>query len=437
MKRFLLLACILLCACQPEPEPDVTEPETPQAPEQTLEIDLSFMENGAFSWPFESPAMSTLSSSVMNGNGAYRGELVELVMPASKGGYKFKVYATEGVARNSTLGFRFNGVTGDYLELPAILGYYLREVSLVSGGTAPLQIKTVNSNRVAGGEEIAQFPSGGGPFSWTLYETRSGTSYRLQLAESNTANIKKLHLRYSNRPLAVPTGSISPFNYGLREATTGTERYQAIRKAHVMALSFGKEVDYTGVGTVDLEIPDNASPIQLTPNTDFKGTTFHVVNQKKKLYLFSLAASRRNVSVTGAQVDAADYRNVPELAKGLYVLVVQDDSLWVREREGRDYGATRREAILVRDGVGSNGPCAPYDTAPTRISASYAPAIFQPFLRVRLPKTALAENTSPGFSMVPLIFSAPKRILYLRLGVLSAKPVVYPLPRRVYLLSST
>ena len=50
-------------------------------------------------------------------------------------------------------------------------------------------------------------------------------------------------------------------------------------------------------------------------------------------------------------------------------------------------------------------------------------AIFQPFASVRVPSTPLVEKVSPGLSTVPLMRSAPLRMLYLRLLVLPLKLV--------------
>ena len=48
---------------------------------------------------------------------------------------------------------------------------------------------------------------------------------------------------------------VSPFDFGLREATGGMGRYFALYNAHVAALQQGVEVDYSGVDTLELELP--------------------------------------------------------------------------------------------------------------------------------------------------------------------------------------
>ena len=73
----------------------------------------------------------------------------------------------------------------------------------------------------------------------------------------------------------------SPINFGLQEAKTGVERYKVLLKTHQAALAAGKDVDYTGIKSIDIEIPDNFKTIPLTNNNDFKGCIFNVKNTSK------------------------------------------------------------------------------------------------------------------------------------------------------------
>ena len=169
-------------------------------------------------------------------------------------------------------------------------------------------------------------------------------------------------------------GDLSPFDFGWEKARTGEARYEVLYKTHKAAIEKGVGVDYTGLKKIYLSVPDNAESIPLGRNTDFKGAEIHIYDGTKDFCLFKLAEPRKGVRVTGKQIDSKDYTDIKALKSGLYVLEIEDKTPWVLQREGRPYGATRREAVLVRDGIGSNGPCAPYDTKASDPRAYYAKA---------------------------------------------------------------
>ena len=346
-----------------------------EGPSQDMEV--VFITNpgtASLVWPFATPSAGSVSSSAANGRASFQGVETVFALPESAGGYAFKAFFTGGIVKNSTQGFCVYGEEGDYLELPAIPGKLLSSVTIVSGNSSTaLTVSTADGVPVTGGAGTCTFPSTGGEYTWDLFNTEQSKPYRLVLA-GTSGTIQRLKLHYATVARPAPTGPLSPLDMGLREAQTGEERFRILSKTHSIALSQGREVDYSGVGTVDLVIPSDASPILIGKNTDFKGTVFNVLNTTKNMYLFTLRGSKKAVTVTGAQIDAADYRDTPILASGLHLLAIEDKTPWVENREGYDYGATRREAVLVRDGVGSNGPCAPYDTPATNHKAWYCVA---------------------------------------------------------------
>ena len=169
-------------------------------------------------------------------------------------------------------------------------------------------------------------------------------------------------------------GNLSPFDFGWKKARTGEERYQVLFNTHTAALKNGVDVDYKGIKEIDLVVPEGAQSIPLTRHNDFKGAKLHVLDNTRPMYIFSMENHVRKVAVTGRQIDAADYSKVNVLSKGYWIVGIEDATPWVRQREGRNYPATRREVLLVRDGKGSNGPCAPYDTPASKPRVTYAPA---------------------------------------------------------------
>ena len=348
------------------------------APAPTAEdIALIFIANDAspsLEWPFATPAVGEISSSLNPTDGSFVGKEQAFTLPESKGGYVFKICSRlNGVAKNSSQGIRMGGQTGDYIELPMLRGRYLTSIRLDCGyaGTS-LQVQKADGTPVRGGGVTSSFGNVGESFTWNLYESERSTAYRLVTYNTNAAGIRRLYLHYSLEPLQAPEGSISPKDFGYLEATDGIGRFQAIRRAHITATALGLQVDYSGLSPVNIEIPANAPSIPIGNNTDFGGAVFNVKNVNKDGYnLFVLYPGRTPIVLTGSQIDSKDYSKVPELKSGLHLLIVEDATAWVAQREGHDYSADRSDAILVRDGVAQNGTVMPYNTPATVPVCSY------------------------------------------------------------------
>lgn len=122
---------------------------------------------------------------------------------------------------------------------------------------------------------------------------------------------------------------------------------------------------YEGIKTIDLTIPDKAKPIPLAHYTDFAGVTIRVENNEKGLYLFTLSADLRPVSVSGEEIDSKNFRKNRALYSGRKLLVITDKTPWVEKRKGHDYSATRKDIMLVKNGSGSNKPIQSYCTNTT------------------------------------------------------------------------
>lgn len=339
---------------------------------EPVTLDIVFSNGTAFVNPFESPDLTKLSASTSSPS--FPGTRAEFILPAAQGGYSCTAFGSKGISRSGS-GLVIGQGTGDYFECPAIPGLCLNRVTLVSGGAiAGACLATDEGGTVTGGAVVQSAAAKGETLSWTLYGAERSRAYRIVNASSAFLYIQSLRLEYAPNPNGIPTGSISPLDYGLAEATTGEARYEALYNAHCAAVAFGLPLDYSGVGTVELTVSSGSKSIPLPPQTDFKGTVFKVRNDAKKCYLFSLEKVFSRVAVSGVQIDAADYSGVPALSSGLHLLRIQDDVHWVNDREGYDHPADRADVVLVRDGVGSNGPVASYDTPATRINAEYCEA---------------------------------------------------------------
>lgn len=168
----------------------------------------------------------------------------------------------------------------------------------------------------------------------------------------------------------VAAQSLSPLDFGLREATTGIERYQALYNTHVEALKQGLPVSYDSIDTLELELPAEWKSIPLGRHTDFGNLVLYVTNHAHHGALFALTQSAKALEMDKMQVEGLDYRNIPELAEGWKLLVLNDQTPWT-ERRGFGYMQYRKDLIVVHDGQGQNSPVMPWNTDSTRLKASY------------------------------------------------------------------
>ena len=155
--------------------------------------------------------------------------------------------------------------------------------------------------------------------------------------------------------------SMSPIDFGLFEAQSDSERYEVLYKTHVAALKAGVDVDYSGIDTLTIEVTKSSERIPLGRVSDFKGLRLRVRNKSKLTYLFERKQATKSITIDKSLLDGEDFSSVPELAMGLYQLVIEDQNPWVAKREGYNYSATRRDILLICDGLSRNNPVAPYD----------------------------------------------------------------------------
>lgn len=160
-------------------------------------------------------------------------------------------------------------------------------------------------------------------------------------------------------------GSISPLNFGLQPLDYSTS-YQALYLTHQAAIATGLIVNYSGIKRINITVTADLVSIPLGNNTDFCGCEFHIENNAARKYLFSLGGERPRIELTGmnaALLKGIDYTSVPQLQRGNYILVVQDQSLWSKRQIS--IGNTdiyRYDIINIQDGYARSMPIMPYDT---------------------------------------------------------------------------
>lgn len=165
---------------------------------------------------------------------------------------------------------------------------------------------------------------------------------------------------------------LSPFQYGLSQAKTGEDRYWVLYNTHVDAIQHNTTVDYSGLNTIDLEIPSNAKSIPLSNKTDFCGITLNVKNTKKDNFvLFILSNKATEINVDKKCFTSYDFSAYTELMSGYAILIVEDATPWVENRNGFNYGAIRKDVLLLRDGIALNRPICPYDNEVSSPKCNY------------------------------------------------------------------
>ena len=163
----------------------------------------------------------------------------------------------------------------------------------------------------------------------------------------------------------------SPTLFGLDTASTGESRYEVLYRTHEAANAAGAEVDYTGIDTLRLQLPEGWKSIPLGSVTDFKGLVLYVENHSKHGALFSRSANTKAIELDKATIDRGDFSTIPELANGQILLILKDKHPWVAQRIGYGYPQYRSDIILIDNGRGLNRPIAPYNTDSTILNASY------------------------------------------------------------------
>ena len=153
---------------------------------------------------------------------------------------------------------------------------------------------------------------------------------------------------------------LSPYDYGLKDARTGEERFQVLYTVHQIAKSRGVNVDYGGIGKLYLTIPKDAKSIPLGLFNNFGGVEFIVENQSKNMPLFIAENHPTKISVTKGEIDKGRF-SVPALRKGTYLLAITDDKPWVENRAGYSYGHIRKDLLVIHNGKSQNSVIMPYD----------------------------------------------------------------------------
>lgn len=167
---------------------------------------------------------------------------------------------------------------------------------------------------------------------------------------------------------------LSPYDFGLDTAKTGIGRYYVLYNTHKAAVEQGVDVDYYGIGELDIEIPADVKPIPLTQYNSFHQLVLNVTNNSKGCFLFERIIPTDSITIPKELIDKGDFRSIPQLRNGQYILILEDQTPWVDNRSGYKYGHNRKDILLIKNGIASNKPVMPYNTPETKVVATYCKA---------------------------------------------------------------
>ena len=155
--------------------------------------------------------------------------------------------------------------------------------------------------------------------------------------------------------------SITLYDYGWAQAKTGEDRFWVMYNAHSDAIKKNCSVNYSSLYNIEIEIPANAKSIPLTEKTNFRDVSLTVTNTKKRDFvLFKLENKQKEIDVSKDCFRTFDFSAYPELRSGTILLVVNDETPWVGQRIGYNYGATRYDILLLKNGIAVNRPVSSY-----------------------------------------------------------------------------
>ena len=163
---------------------------------------------------------------------------------------------------------------------------------------------------------------------------------------------------------------ISPRQYGVLEASNGVQRYACLLACHKDAVRKNAAISYEGIKSLDIEIPANAEPIPLPDKANFAGVQLNVLNTQKNIALFSKKTNVTTVNVTAASIDKGVFYKDSVLNNRRYLLIINDENPWVVNRHGYDYGATRKDVLVLEDGEAMNCVTSSYNNEHSSVKAS-------------------------------------------------------------------
>ena len=164
---------------------------------------------------------------------------------------------------------------------------------------------------------------------------------------------------------------LSPLMMGLKKAKTGIDRYWVLYNTHLEAAQKGLQVDYSGIDSLIIEIPNNARPIPIKSTCDFRGLRLQIVNKEKDMFLFGISHETSLINVEKVMIDNGDFSSIPELSIGNIMLFVRDLNPWVKNRLGYNYGATRNDCLILKKGKAKNAVIMPYNNSQSNPQCSY------------------------------------------------------------------
>ncbi len=148
----------------------------------------------------------------------------------------------------------------------------------------------------------------------------------------------------------------------LSAAKTGEERFWVIYNTHISAIKEGRAIRYEGIDTIKIQIPMNAVTIPLPEQIDFGNAVIQVTNKTMDFTLFALDNSSEKYETS---IDLLENKRVIE-DEGAFLVLIEDETPWVENRSGYNYGHIRKDIIFTKDGKVNGTIVSSYGTSESR-----------------------------------------------------------------------
>lgn len=103
-----------------------------------------------------------------------------------------------------------------------------------------------------------------------------------------------------------------------------------------------------------------------------------VKNDAKDITLFDLTRKAVPIGVDKRLLDGRCFRSIPELCQGEHLLIIKDNNLWVDNRVGHDYGHTRKDVLLIKNGRSRNRVVSSYNNPQSSPSCTIVEVPLEP-----------------------------------------------------------
>ena len=111
-------------------------------------------------------------------------------------------------------------------------------------------------------------------------------------------------------PMVVKAQVFNPLDYGLREATSDSARYNVLLATHEAAVAAEGSISYSGIDSINIAFPKGAKSLPLAKNNDFAGAVVTVTNNQSDIVLYLMYRGAQNIDISAEVIESGDFSSV-------------------------------------------------------------------------------------------------------------------------------